>query len=120
MPSIQQLPNIGKTLYFGKFNENNLKIFSIQSRELDLPKHTKKKIFSLTKKRLNQTLVKENQAKLKPLQIFDPCISIEFADDCKRHSLFVQEQDGDCYLYIKGLLNFLPICLGKLELDDSL
>lgn len=113
-----------KGLFFGKLNQDNEKFFPIQRRRFDLSREEKSKILDLTKERLKQTLrqalFKAQQNKLKPLQTFRPCISVMFADGAgKRHSIVVQEQNGQYLVFIDGLDHYSYVCLGEIEVGDN-
>lgn len=121
MPNfIFQRSNVSpKELFFGKLNQDREKFFPVQYRRFSLPKCTKDEIFNLTRNRLKQTLLKECQAGLKPLQVFRPCISVQFADGAgERHSIVVQEQNGQYLVFISGLDYYDRIYLGTIEADD--
>lgn len=108
-----------KELFFGKLNQDNDKFFHVQYRLLNIPKCTRDEIFNLTRNRLKQTLLKEHQTKLKPLQVFHPDISVQFNDGTgERRSIVVQEQNGLYLVFITGLDYYDRIYLGTIETDD--
>lgn len=113
-----------KESFFGKLNQDNEKFFHIQRRAFDFSREERSAILDLTKARLKQTLqqtsFKAQQNKLKPLQVFRPCISVMFADCAgKRHSIVVQEQNGQYLVFISGLGFYSYVYLGEIEVGDN-
>lgn len=114
---IYQLSDVAPNmLFFGKPNQNNEKFFPVHYRRFSLPKDTKEAIFDLIRSRLKQTLIKERQAELKPLQVFYPDISVQFADGKgERHSIKIQEQNERYLVFLDGGNYYSPVCLGEIE-----